>query len=99
MFGKLFKKKPVYKFSEPENTACLSCSHVIEEQAPILYVSHDEDDGGWQFLCGVNNHTEEDARMVSLKSIIELDPSINKLNEMPVGICAGRGSVNSEWKY
>lgn len=37
----------------------------------VLYVSHDND-GYWQFLCGWM-HKEEDARVVSLASILDLE--------------------------
>ena len=42
---------------------------------PILYVSHDEDDGMWQFLCG-SNHNIEDASIVSLFEVYNIDYSI-----------------------
>lgn len=57
-------KNKKFPFSDAPNTACFTCCHVLEENKPILYVSHDED-GYWQFLCG-GNHKEEDARVVSL---------------------------------
>ena len=60
-----------FPFSDAPNTACLTCCHVLEENKPILYVSHDED-GYWQFLCG-GNHKEEDVRVVSLASILRID--------------------------
>lgn len=40
-----------FPFSDTPNTACFTCRHVLEENRPIRYVSHDED-GYWQFLCG-----------------------------------------------
>ena len=59
-------KNKKFPFSDAPNTACFTCCHVLEENKPILYVSHDED-GYWQFLCG-GNHKEEDARVVSFTS-------------------------------
>ena len=63
-----------FPFSDAPNTACFTCRHVLEENRPIRYVSHDED-GYWQFLCG-GNHTAEDARVVSLVSVWEMDESV-----------------------
>ena len=63
-----------FPFSDVPNTACFTCCHVLEENKPILYVSHDED-GYWQFLCG-GNHKEEDVRVVSLASILRIDESV-----------------------
>ena len=42
-----------FPFYDSPDTATIICCHILERQAPILYVSHDEDDGMWQFLCGV----------------------------------------------
>ena len=101
IFSGLFGKKEdqvVFKFSSPKNEACFTCTHVMKEKKPILYVSHDEDDGGWQFLCGAENHEDKDAMIVSLLNIVERDPSVNALYEMPEGVCAERSDQNGEWK-
>lgn len=72
-----------FPFSDAPNTACFTCRHVLEENRPIRYVSHDED-GYWQFLCG-GNHTEEDARVVSLVSVWEMDESVGELVGLDYG--------------
>ena len=36
-------KKMKFPFSDAPNTACFTCCHVLGENKPILYVSHDED--------------------------------------------------------
>ncbi len=87
-----------YKFSDPENTACMVCSHVLEKQAPILYVSHDDDDGMWQFLCGAENHETQDAKIIALVEAVNLDSTINALYEMPLGVGATRESINDDWQ-
>jgi hypothetical protein len=84
-----------YRFNEPKNTACFTCDHVLSGK-PILYVSHDQE-GDWQFLCGQNNHTEANAKIISLKEASELDPSINNLFEMPLGVGAERDSIQDKW--
>ena len=58
-------------------------------------MSHDED-GYWQFLCG-GNHTEEDARVVSLASILSIDETIRDLAELNYGEYAEAESVTSDW--
>ncbi len=97
MFSKLFKNKSKYKFSDPENTACIVCRHVLENNMPILYATHDEDDNMWQFLCGADNHENQDAKIISLLEATEIDPSINDLYEMPVGVGATREKMNEQW--
>ena len=84
-----------FPFSDAPDTACFTCCHVLEEHSPILYVSHD-DDGFWQFLCG-REHTEEEARIVSLAYILKLDPSMADLAELDYGEFAEAEDENSDW--
>lgn len=67
-----------FPFYDSPDTATIICCHILERQAPILYVSHDEDDGMWQFLCGETHETDE-ANLVSLKWVFDLDNSVNTL--------------------
>lgn len=34
-----------YPFNDAPNTAAIICCHILEREAPILYVSHDKEDG------------------------------------------------------
>lgn len=85
-----------FPFYDEPNTVVILCSHVINRDEPILFVSHDEDDGIWQFLCG-KTHEVEDAKLVFLQSVFELDNSIETLAEMPCGCCATRKNREDEW--
>lgn len=85
-----------YQFAESENTACFTCRHVVREGAAILRVTHDADDGGWQFLCG-GDHAEDDALILGMGEIVRIDPSVNGLHEMPEGVGASRESREGEW--
>lgn len=89
--------KTEYKFREAENTACIVCDHVLSKQRPILFVSHDREDGSWQFLCGQDDHTEANAKIISLKGATEIDSTINDLYEMPLGVGAERKSIQDPW--
>lgn len=90
--------KDDFKFKEPENTACITCRHVIEKERPILYVTHDIEDGSWQFMCGMDDHTTADAKIVSLKNITSIDLTVNDLFEMPLGFGAERKSITAKWE-
>jgi hypothetical protein len=93
------KQKCAFKFRDSGDIACFTCDHVLSNQRPILFVSHDDDeDGTWQFLCGTEAHTGSNAKIVSLKQITELDPTVNELFEMPPGVGAGRENTASNWK-
>ena len=60
-----------------------------------MYVSHYEDDGMWQFLCGKAHETDE-AKLVSLKSVFDLDNSVGILKDMPCGYYAERKAQDDE---
>lgn len=85
-----------WPFSDAKNSVAFTTSKVIEDAYPILYASHDED-GDWQFLCGTTNATE-DARIVCLKNLVELDPSITELADLPIGWSAEREDASNPWR-
>ncbi len=78
---KLFERK--FPFPDAPNTMCFTCSHVLNDKEPVLYISHDED-GCWQFLCG-RNHTEDEARVISLAEMLEIDKSVAKFADLKRG--------------
>ncbi|MDD5934413.1 MAG: hypothetical protein PUC65_02440 [Clostridiales bacterium] len=85
-----------FPFKDAPNTACLVCKHVLNKEKPILYVSHDAEDGMWQFLCG-EEHTEEDAKIVSLNSAYMLDKTVGQLADMPCGYYVERNRESKDW--
>lgn len=94
--GKKDKNKTEFKFSDAEDKAVFTCNHVTDEKSPILYATHDND-GDWQFLCGQNDHAEENAKIISLKNAVELDNTLNELFEMPIGVGAERDGIGKKW--
>jgi len=62
----------------------ITLDRIVDGRRPILFVSHDVDDGGWQFLDG-DGVTEKDARVVSLQELVERDPTLRELADLPVG--------------
>ena len=85
-----------FPFCDAPNTASIICCHIAEKEAPILYVSHDEDAGMWQFLCG-KEHGISEAELVSLKEVFDFDHSIGALCAMPCGSYAERKTENDDW--
>ena len=51
---------------------------------------------GRQFLCGKAHETDE-AKLVSLKSVFDLDNSVGILKDMPCGYYAERKAQDDEW--
>lgn len=85
-----------FPFYDAPNTAAIICCHITESKSPILYVSHDEDDGMWQFLCG-QVHTTEEAKLVSLRWVFDFDSSVGVLADMPCDCYAERKNRDDSW--
>jgi hypothetical protein len=85
-----------WPFDQPRNCAVITLRHILFEGAPILHVSHDADDHGWQFL-GLEDANVEQSALVSLQNIVQLDPSILELADMPPGWHAWRRSTSDAW--
>ena len=62
----------------------ISLLQIVFEGAPILHVSHDTDDHGWQFLK-LDDARAEDASVVSLDQIVKLDPTVLAVADLPPG--------------
>ncbi|RUT29681.1 hypothetical protein EJP77_14270 [Paenibacillus zeisoli] len=56
----------------------------MKRESTILYVTHDEDDGMWQFLDG-EEVKEDYVRLLSLKEMVNIDPSLAQLSDLPLG--------------
>ena len=94
----MFFKKKQKKFKEADNTAVFTTKYVIREGKPITYVTHEVEDGAWQFLSSDEfENFAEVIMIVGLGEIVALDPSLLDLADMPVGYYAIRETVNDKW--
>lgn len=82
-------------FDEDPRLGVITTAKVLAG-APILLISHDEDDGGWQFLCGTSNDPTE-GRIVALKEILRIDPTVQEVADLTLGWIAYRKAVGGEW--
>jgi hypothetical protein len=85
-----------WPFDDSPNVAVITTRPVLEQGATILLVSHDEEDGGWQFLPA-GQPREADARVVALRQIWALDPSVAELADLPLGWQAWRATPADPW--
>lgn len=85
-----------WKFSDdPHATAFLSKA-VHEGTEPVTYVSHDADDGAWQFLG--DSMSDGGGPVIScLHHPIDRDSSLVELADLPLGWFAERGQVGEPW--
>lgn len=84
-----------WKFPDPPHTGVYLSKAVHEGTEPITYVSHDADDGAWQFLG--DTMSESGAVLVCLHHPIDEDPSLAELADLPLGWCAERDIPGEPW--
>ena len=85
-----------WPFTDPPNVATVTMRQVVHGGAPVLLVSHDADDGGWQFLSG-GTFEVADGLLVSLRSMVERDPGLAELADLALGWEARREQAGSAW--
>lgn len=85
-------------FPDPPNVAVFTVRQVLYAGAEIVLVSHEEDDGAWQFLDR-DGARMEDAMVVSLSSMLRRDPTLAELAQLPLGWLAERERRGSPWTW
>jgi hypothetical protein len=83
-----------WPFDQAPNCAVISLRSVVFGGAPILHVTHDADDHGWQFL-GLQDANTAEAAVVSLREIVALDPTVCSVSDLPPGWHAWRQSTSA----
>lgn len=64
----------------------------------VDFVSHDEDDGGWQFLSRASGMPKiENALLVGLQEVVVTDHRLLELADLPIGWCAWRDKIDGQW--
>jgi hypothetical protein len=85
-----------WPFDQPQNCATFVTREVMDREEPILLVSHDADDHGWQFI-GSTDGTAGNGRIILLSEAVALDSSVFQLADLPVGWHAWRDSPEDPW--
>lgn len=86
------------KFDESLNLAVFTSKFVILENKQIIYISHEIEDGCWQFLSNDEfENFEEVAMIVSLEEIIKLDETVLEVADLPLGYYATREKIGDKW--
>ena len=69
---------------------------IMDGSEPILLVSHDAEDHGWQFI-GSSVASMTDAMLVCLEEIVRVDPTVLEVADLPPGWQAIRDAVDGAW--
>lgn len=96
MFEKFGNKDVEWSFDQPRNCAVFTIRQIIEGENPIQVVYHDLEDDGWQFVSNIE-YTMEDAKLVSLEQITQLDPTVFEVAKIKPGYHAWRNKVGDKW--
>ena len=85
-------------FPDSLNTAVFTTKFVVHDRKEITYISHDFEDGSWEFYSDDNFDNYEDIVLIlSLDEIIQLDISLLEVADLPLGFVATRRSIADDW--
>lgn len=85
-------------FDLDENIMVITTRDIINQKKKVVLVFHDKEDDVWQFLDG-EDVREENAALVSISEMVQLDPSICELWDLPLGWGAFRDDETQPWKW
>ena len=78
-----------------KNKSAITTKYVVNNNSIIVSVFYDED-GDWQFF-GKEEVSEEDAIVVSIQEMIDIDKSLVNLPDLKEGESAYRKNKESIW--
>jgi len=87
-----------WKFQEPANLAVFASKEIAFHVDWICYVCHHATDGAWEFHPQRGISQPSEIAVVALKTIIEMDPSVAELWDLPLGWCAWRTDKLTPWQ-
>jgi len=85
-----------WPFADPPNLGVITLARIMDGSNPVRLVTRDADDGGWQFLDG-DAAEVPDAMIVRLSRVIERDPRLADLHDLPLGWAARRDDSGQPW--
>lgn len=83
---------------EPKNKSILTTSHVLTSGSPVTFVLYDEE-GDWQLFGEEEMDEDEDAYLVSVEEILEIEPALRKLPDMQFGQAVVREKDSTRWYF
>jgi hypothetical protein len=87
-----------WNFDQPKDTAVIADKYFMERKEPCLFVSHDDDDGGWQFLTQNTQGDPGRVLLVALSNAVSVDETLIELSDLPEGWIATRQTKDSAWE-
>jgi len=86
-----------WRFANSPDTVVVTLERILRGDSSLVLVTHDAEGGGWQFLDG-EHVFEEDGAIVLLGEMVQFDPSLLELADLPAGWCAWREAPDRPWQ-
>ena len=83
-----------WPFDQPENCAVTSLRQIMQSDTPVLLVTHDDEDHGWQFLAGGDAPNMDDVVLVLFRNVIAKDVTLYDL----AGAARLAGAAPVRWR-
>src|SRR4051812_48578218 len=83
-------------FPDSPETTALTLRSILEEGRSVKFVEHDEN-GGWHFFDGRSTFSGPELIFARLGKLVELDPSLAEVSDLPSGWRAWRAEVGCPW--
>ncbi len=84
-----------WNFDQDKNCAAIISKDILSG-SPTLYVFHDLEDHGWQFLS-INELSPDNVAVVSMEQAVAADPTLHSISHLEVGHKASRKNIDEEW--
>lgn len=81
----------------PEELGVLTSRLVVDGTEPVRIVIHHHD-GDWQFVCGTTKRAS-DAMIVGVNHLLDIDPTLEGLLDLPRGTKAFREQPGDPWQH
>ena len=86
-----------WPFADPPNTAVITSVRILDDKDWVHYVTHDQEDGAWQFHPFSGPTSVEEAAVVGLAHMLTVEPRLAELADLPLGWHAWRESQSAPW--
>jgi hypothetical protein len=93
--------EPTWPFPVDREAMAFTCRHVVEGEAPALYVQRDPDDvrgEDWSVSCGAQHDGPGELVLAHLRHLVTRSPGLREVADLPLGHWAERADARSPWQ-